>query len=168
MASEKITQVASLAIGLVCITASLLPLPVADWGLTRDGGLTARLTYSLLHANLLHALLNVWCLLSVVIIYRLSPAGLFWGWVVAAAVPSCCLSLHPTVGLSCIVYFLFGRAAWLAQRRTYYNIWMVFFILPGLFLPGINGRVHVWGYLCGLLYGLLNTPIAWIKRSHDS
>jgi membrane associated rhomboid family serine protease len=168
MAQETYPKVAALALSLIVLIAALLPLPVATWGLTVTGGISSRLCYPLLHATLLHALLNVWCLLSVVFVYRVRLSTLCWAYVAAVCIPTVCLSASPTVGLSCAIFFLFGAVTWRTERRLYFTSWIIFYVVAGCLLPGTNGLAHVWGYATGLIYGLLNTPIQWIKRSHNS
>ncbi len=157
-----------MALSLVVLALSWLPLPVADWGLTSAGGCTPRLAYLWLHATPLHAVVNVWCLLSIVFTYRLHLSSLLWALLSAMLLPACCLAPEPTVGLSGAIYFLFGRVTWMTSRRLYFTSWILAYLALSWLLPGTNGWAHAWGYACGLVYGLLNTPLVWIKKSNKS
>lgn len=134
----------------------------ADWsavGIYEGCPLRTRLLYPFYHANLLHALLNTWCLLSVVFIYDISLWRLSLAYIIAAAVPLCCLHDTPTVGLSGIVYALFGSISFEVGRRLYYQLWMLFYIAIGLLFPNTNVWIHLYCYLAGCAVALLNKPV---------
>lgn len=144
----------------------MLPLPVQQWGLTRDGDLLARLCYPLLHASLLHALINVWCLLGCAMCFPLHIFDLVMAMVCAWCVPEVCLFADAaTVGLSVAVYFLLGRITWLVRRRRRYLAFLSLYLLVSILLPASNGWAHLYGFVCGLIYGFVNTPLSWIKQS---
>lgn len=70
---------------------------------------------------------------------------------------------NPTVGLSGVVYVLFGSISFEVLRKRYYQCWMLFYIGIGFFMPNTNAWLHLYCYLCGFVVALLNKPI-YIKR----
>lgn len=69
MDTRKTEKVTAIVIALLVTVLSFLQ--VADWhsvGIYSHCPLSARLAYPFFHANLFHALLNAWCLLSMVFI----------------------------------------------------------------------------------------------------
>lgn len=153
--NEKITSV---VIAVSVVVASLLD---SDYKVGIYSGCNdyERLLYPFFHANILHAALNVWCLLSVVFLYDISLLRLCFSYLTAVSIPSFLLSDIPTLGLSGAVFFLFASISFEVQRKTYYQSCMAFYLLLGFFLPNTNGMVHMYCYVLGLLYALLNKPI---------
>ena len=70
---------------------------------------------------------------------------------------------NPTVGLSGVVYVLFGSISFDVLRKRYYQCWMLFYITVGFLIPNTNAWLHLYCYLCGLIVALLNKPIC-LKR----
>ena len=70
---------------------------------------------------------------------------------------------NPTVGLSGVVYVLFGSISFEVLRRVYFQCWMLFYIAIGFLMPNTNAWLHLYCYLCGFMAALLNKPIH-IKR----
>lgn len=137
-------------------------LDVQDWsavGVYKGCPLLSRLLYSFFHANLLHAALNAWCLLSVVFIYSISVWRVLSAFIIAVAVPACCLSVTPTVGMSGIVFVLFGSISFEVLRKSYYQLWMLAYIVLGFIFPNTNAWVHLYCYLAGLIIAFLNKPV---------
>lgn len=137
-----------------------------DWGVVRDCDIARRLCYSLVHASLLHALVNVWCLMSVVFIYDISLWRLLTAYIIAVSVPGFALSEVPTVGLSTVCYALMGSLSFEVRRKAYFQGWMIFYIGIGFLFPGVNAIIHVYGYVAGLIVGLLNAPMPCLRKSN--
>ena len=73
----------------------------------------------------------------------------------------------PTVGLSGICFVLLGRFSYLVEHKVYYHSYIAAFILLGMLIPSVNGIIHLYCYIAGLLYGLLINPIKWKKKLSD-
>ncbi|MEG2599571.1 MAG: rhomboid family intramembrane serine protease [Muribaculaceae bacterium] len=140
----------------------------ADWnsvGIYAGCHLHSRLLYSLFHVNILHALLNAWCLLSLIFIYDISIGRLLISYGIAITIPidtlGCVISSMsvPTVGLSAVVFVLFGTISFEVQRKWYYQMWMSLYILVGFIFPNTNAWLHLYCYIAGLALALLNKPI---------
>lgn len=145
---------------LVLTAVIFLLLPFETTGLCEGCSIPARLSYSFFHANIFHALLNAWCLLSIVFYFRVNLIHLLAAYVVAILAPA----TAPTVGLSAVCYALMGMIFPQVQRKLYYTSYILAFILLGLFLGGTNVYIHIYSYIAGLLVGLLSHYL-WYKKS---
>jgi membrane associated rhomboid family serine protease len=135
-------------------------LPFETRGIYSGASITDRCLYPLYHANIFHALLNAWCLLSIVFYFRVNLVHLLAAYVVAILAPA----TAPTVGLSAVCYALMGMIFPQVQRKLYYTSYILAFILLGLFLGGTNVYIHIYSYIAGLLVGLLSHYL-WYKKS---
>lgn len=138
-----------------------------DWsavGIYSGCPLAGRLLFHVFHANAIHAMLNAWCLLSVVFIYDVSIYRLLLAYIVASTFPADTLSAVfsnleiPTVGLSGMVFFLFGSISFEVARKRYYQAWMLFFLAIGFLSPYTNAWMHLYCYTLGVVVALLNRP----------
>ncbi len=160
MDEKKGCKVAALLITVVVVCLSLQE--TTDWssvGIFDGCGLRSRLLYPFFHVSIIHALLNAWCMLSVVFIYNVSLSRLSFSYAVALSIPGYCLSAIPTVGLSGLVFALFGSLSFEVKRRLYYQSWMAAYLAIGFLFPNTNAWVHLYCYIIGLVWALLNKPI---------
>ncbi len=135
---------------------------VEDWStvsIYTGCGLGCRMLYPFYHANLLHALLNAWCLLSIIFIYDISLLRFILAYIIAVTIPSFCLSDTPTVGMSGLVFALFGSISFEVQRKTYYQLYMLAYLVVGFLFPNTNALVHLYCYILGVVLALLNKPV---------
>ena len=148
---------------IVAILVFCLALQGAqDWsavGIYSGCRLSCRVLYPFYHAGLLHAMLNAWCLLSIVFIYDITLWRLALAYAIAVFIPSLCLSHIPTVGLSGVVFVLFGSISFEVGRKLYYQLWMLVYLAVGFLFPNTNAWVHLYCYAAGLAVALLNKPI---------
>lgn len=165
MGARKAEKAAAVVIALWVTVLSLFHF--VGWhsvGIYAHCPLSGRFLYPFFHANVWHALLNVWCLLSVVFLYDVSLRRMLAAYFLAVTVPVDTLGLllpldNPTVGLSGMVYVLFGSLSFEVLRKRYYQCWMLFYIAVGFLMPNTNAWLHLYCYLCGLVFALLNKPI---------
>lgn len=160
MGKTKTTKAVSLLISIIVCCLALQD--IQDWsavGIFTGCGLGCRLSYPFYHANMIHAALNTWCLLSVVFVYKVSLWRLAFAYIAAVSVPAFCLSCVPTVGLSGLVFTLFGSVSFEVERKVYYQLWMVVYLVIGFLFPDTNAWVHMYCYLAGCLAALLNKPV---------
>ena len=147
MGKTKTTKAVSLLISIIVCCLALQD--IQDWsevGIFKDCGPGCRMSYPFYHVNIIHAALNAWCLLSV-------------AYISAVSVPVLCLSNIPTVGLSGLVFVLFGSVSFEVERKVHYQLWMVVYLVIGFLFPGTNAWVHLYCYLVGCLAALLNKPV---------
>lgn len=173
MDKRKNEKIAALVVGVGLILLSFVGISnIQSIAICSGCGLIPRLLYPFFHVNLLHVLLNVWCLLSLVFMYDITWRRLLVSYLVAATIPVDTLGTFlssmntPTIGLSGIVYFLFATISFEVVRKYYYQSWMVFYLIVGFFFPNMNAWLHLYCYVAGLIYALLNKPIK-VQRHSD-
>lgn len=160
MEKRKNEKVASIVVSLSVIAITMFyTRDLQSVGIYSGSPFYTRLTYSFFHANILHAMLNAWCLLSIVFIYDINMIRLSLSYMSAISIPSSLLGNVPTVGLSGIVFFLFASISFEVNRKVYYQAWMIFYLVLGFIFPNSNGIIHLYCYIMGLSYALLNKPI---------
>ncbi|MFI3293100.1 MAG: rhomboid family intramembrane serine protease [Rikenellaceae bacterium] len=165
MEKRKVEKSATLILGVVVICLSFVRIDSHIVGIYPNCHLLGRVLYPLFHANLLHATLNIWCLLSLVFMYNIRTWRLLLSYVISATVPIGCIaslwggSQLPTIGLSGVVFVLFGSISFEVSRKWYYQMWMVAYIVIGFFNQGVNAWLHLYCYIIGLVIALLNKPI---------
>ncbi len=165
MVPQKNAKITSLILAVILILEPFVFTP--DWssvGAAVRCSMTARMGYSFFHASVIHALVNVWCLLSVVFMYDISIWRMLTAYIVAVCVPEFLLSDVPTVGLSCICYTLLGSLIFEVRRKLYFQLSMALYIAVGFLFPSVNALIHIYGYLAGLIVGLLNAPLSCFRR----
>lgn len=168
---RKKEKVTSLLLAVIVIALSLLKLSdLHEVGIYAGGSWVGRVLYPFFHSGIIHATLNAWCLISLVFIYNIRLQRLILAYIVAVTFPIDTLSqvlpisALPTVGLSGIVFFLFGSISLEVRRKLYYQAWMVFYLIVGFVFPYTNSWLHLYCYLCGILSSLLNYPIVICKK----
>lgn len=164
MVRRKEAQVSTLVYVAVILGLCFIHIPESTTGIYEDCHFYGRLLYPFFHASFLHALLNAWCLLSIIFIYPVSSWMLLGAYIISASFPvGLFASLYdaslPTIGASGICYALIGRLSFVVRRKLLYQSWALFFLCIGFFLPYANAWLHLYCYLCGLILGLLNKPI---------
>ena len=141
---------------------------ISDWsevGIHEGCGLVPRLIYPFFHANRIHAALNAWCLLSMVFLYDISLRRLCIAYTIAVLFPVdtlAYLGVEPcdvTVGLSGVVFALFGSISFEVKRKIYYQSCITAYLILGFVLPNTNGWIHLYCYLAGCMVALLNKPV---------
>ena len=65
----------------------------------------------------------------------------------------------PTVGLSAMIFVLFGSISFEVLQKWYYQAWMLFYLTIGFFFPNTNAWIHLYCYIAGLVIALMNKPI---------
>jgi len=148
------------ALVYVAVAACLLLTGAAadDVGLRAGCSVRARLAYPLFHANVFHYAVNAWCLLTLVFGYRVPGRALLAAYAVAVTAPAFGAAV-PTIGLSGVLYCLFGRLSFAVRRKWLWQAWWAAPLAIGFLLPQVNAWLHLYCYLCGVLLGLLNKPV---------
>lgn len=165
MVREKKAKTATLLIVIIILIGSFISVP--DWsiiGVTKDCALLSRVGYSFFHVTPIHAAINAWCLICIVFRYDISLVRLLVAYMVAVAVPQFVLSAVPTVGMSCVCYVLLGSLSFEVKRKLYYQLCIAPYIVVGFMFPSVNAAIHVYGYISGLMVGVLNAPLSCLKK----
>ena len=121
-----------------------------------------RLAYSFFHVNIFHALLNVWCLLSITFRYNLSWVHFMVAYIIAVCYPTLFLEGQPIVGFSGVCFALLGMLSFRVARRLYFQLVIWVNILLGFIVPGIAGFLHLYCFVVGVVVALVSTPIEQI------
>lgn len=166
MERRKAEKSAALVLAAIVLTLAAcgLPADVSLFSLRAGCALSARMAYPFVHAGLVHAALNAWCLLVLVFTCDITWRRLLVAYAVALCVPVSLLAplvpaFHlPTVGLSGVVYALLGTISFEVARRRRFQLWMVGLLALGFVLPGCAAALHLCTYLGGLLIAWLNKP----------
>ena len=183
MVHNEKAKTTALVLTAVCIILSAVhtftgfpQLPAV--GICKDCTILARFAYPFFHASLLHALVNCWCLLSLVFYYDVSLCYLLIAYVaavtfpvgiLAAVVPAASAAGVPTVGLSAVIFALLGMVSFQAKRKALLHSFVLSSIAFGYLLHVIcsvcgyaiatpNSTLHLYGYVAGLIVGFLNSP----------
>lgn len=147
-------------------------MPATAYGLHAGCSLAERLTYPFLHANILHAALNVWVFFSAVFLYHVSPRQLTLSYLIAISFPvtylstlSSQLSTNITVGLSGVNYALMALIIPQVAQPRPYALTVLAYIFVGFCFPNCNNVLHLYCFLLALPLGMLrchrnrnNTP----------
>lgn len=167
MGTGKVEKTASLFIGAMIACLSLFRFDWSVVGIYCGCGLQGRLLYPFFHATIIHAALNVWCLLCIVFYYDVRICRLLLAYLIAISFPVDTLGpivgTVPTVGLSGVIFALFGRLSFEVRRKLYYQAWMLLYLCVGFLSPGSNGWIHLYCYAVGFVLALLNKPIKIIR-----
>lgn len=189
MVHNEKAKTTALVLTAVCIILSAVhtftgfpQLPAV--GICKDCTILARFAYPFFHASLLHALVNCWCLLSLVFYYDVSLCYLLIAYAtavtfpvgtLAAVVPAASAAGVPTVGLSAVIFALLGMVSFQVKRKALLHSWVLSFIAVGYLLPFLgslcglmvaatNSTIHLYGYVAGLIVGFLNSPAPWQRK----
>lgn len=161
MDTRKVEKITAIVIALLVMCLSVFGTD--DWlsvGIYAGCSLWGRVLYPFFHANILHAALNAWCLLSIIFIYDVSCLRLLFAYIIAVTVPVGAFGTDiPTVGLSGVVFVLFGSLSFEVRRKAYYQMWMLFYLAAGFVFPNTNAWLHLYCYAVGIVAGVLNKPI---------
>lgn len=172
MDNRKIEKASALWLSLILVLLSLMSRFI-DWytvGVYVGCPWWHHLTYPLFHAGVLHAALNCWCLLSVVFLYDVRWRRLLAMLAIAMLVPVDVWAstfpslLKPTVGLSGMIYALFGSLSFDVKRKLYYQQSMLIYITIGFFLPNSSAVIHALCYTAGLALAGFNKLIVHYDR----
>ena len=164
MVPRKFEKSLSLALAAAVLILSATVRPSTELTLHYGCGLAARIAYSLFHGSVLHALLNAWCLLSIVFIHNISWCRLFAAWAIAISVPSVLLSDTPVVGLSAVCFALLGMIFAIAARPWAFLLWLVPYFALGFAVPCIAGLLHLYAFTVGAAISLLTRPFTCKKK----
>lgn len=152
------------------IVFALLSLAIIAWevfGFTEGLGLSSssqwwtRITYQCCHDGILHASVNVYCLMMMAHRWRLRLSELSTAVAIAALVPSFLLSERCVVGMSGALFAVFGMRSVYAENRVRYNLQVALVIALGFLFANAASWLHLYSYCAGMAFGVINKPIEW-------
>ena len=124
-------------------------------------GITGRLCYHFFHANVFHAICNIWCLLALAFYYDIEDWELLLAWLIAASVPSWCLTLNTydltlkAIGFSGVCFALMGIVYYKVARKRYYLSWIIPIVAVGFIIPGMAAMLHFYCFIIGITAALV-------------
>lgn len=163
MEKEKIEKALALATAFVTMllwvlkACGILTVGLDTVGVQPHCSVYARFLWPFFHVSGLHVILNVWCLLALSFYYRVRPSSLIVAYVVCVTIPPFVLT-GTAVGLSGVIFFLFGSLSFSVRRKLYWQGWMWAFLVVGFMFPNMAATVHLYCYIVGVAYAALTTP----------
>ena len=159
MVREKEAKISALVYVAAAIVLCFAHVPLDKVGICQGCSLGSRLLHPFFHANIFHAILNGWVLLSLVFMFDTSVFELLLAYAAAVTVPASLLGIAvPTVGASGAIYFLCGYLSWKTAKKLRWHAWWAFFLGIGFLFPASNSILHLWCYAVGVFIGFLNSP----------
>lgn len=157
MQEEKAGKITALIISALMILPMLSGFSPDSVALCAGSPAYTRLTFHFFHVSVFHWALNVWCYLSIVFYYNVSAGRQLLSLLAASAVPV--LWNVPTVGFSAVCFSLMAYCSLVSSNKARHISASVLIASVGLFLPRINGAIHLLAYALGLVVSLLTVPI---------
>lgn len=165
MVRKKKTKILTLSIALAIVLFSIFGIGNSpEYGIYSDCPVGNRMLFSFFHANIFHAAVNAWALISIVFNYNISIGKLTAAYTIAVLFPTSLFpaySFIPTLGLSAVCFALMGISFYQVYRKVYYLLWCFFFIGFGFVLPNINAAIHLYSYVAGLIVGAVMVKNRW-------
>jgi len=179
-AENNEAKVASLAIAsttiLVSVVLSVMDISPCAYGI--GGGMPwwHMLSYHMFHANILHAVLNSYCLLSIVFLMGENLRHIILSYIIASTYPVSVIHYLSgidavTVGMSGMCFAMLGIASWRSTAKMRYHLWIFGFISLGVAIPWVmsalmgkdvahlDNPLHIYTYAIGVLTGYIERCI---------
>lgn len=133
--------------------------------------ITARLCYHFFHANVIHAICNIWCLLALAFYYDIEDWELLLAFLIASTIPSWVLyplpsTLYPVkaIGFSGICFALMGIVFYKVARKRYYLSFIIPVVAAGFIIPGMAATIHLYCFAVGITVSLVLQAVGLYKR----
>lgn len=136
----------------------LRPWDFTTIGFYAEGGLTGRLVYPFFHVGFLHLFFNWYTLLAIAFSFPIRISRFVVAYVVAISFPIATAvklfpQLHtPTVGLSGMIYFLYGSLLFMVANKKTFLSYAGIYIAFGFWLVGGNAPLHLYTFIMGIVY----------------
>lgn len=161
---NKVLKLFSLGLSVILvIVAVAAEIDVASLGIGVNTPFVNRFWYQFLHAHWLHALCNVWALLTLMFLFNVKDWQLLVAYIISAMVPGFMLCFTPAVGLSGLIYAVVGLIAF---ERSCTTLWLALTVVPilaGYLIPFFAASVHLWCFVVGLVVTAMITPFETIR-----
>ena len=152
MVREKKAKVAALVLVTVCVFLHMA-CDAQDYGVYSGCPVTVRVLYHFFHGGWLHLAVNSFVFLQLVFLCDFSLTGIILAWAISSSVPV--MWDTPTVGLSGMIYAMFGMATWNARAPMAFVMCIGVYMAIGLSNPSSNVCLHLFSYIAGLIVGIL-------------
>lgn len=172
MRAREDAKIAALGVGVTAVAAALaqwmgIALPWSG-GISADGQLADRLLHPLIHAGVLHALVNVYVLWQLVFFFPIRLRHLLMAYAVAVSCPEVVAlwtidtaeTARRVVGLSGVDYALMGWVMPRAVRRLRFNLIVAVWMVVGMAVGSVAVGLHLYGYFCAASASLVVSFVA--------
>ena len=160
---EKTTKTLALALAIIFISLTALHNAKPSLALSNTSPCYTRITYQFIHANILHAIINSWCLLALVFKNNLSFTQLTTAFIIAAAIPAPLISHTPIVGASGICFASIGIITLKVKRKLLIFTYTMAVIAAGSIFSKAAVTLHLYCYITGIITAIFTTPVNIIK-----
>lgn len=141
---------------IVLVLCLFLPTDIYNsMCLSRTSNFVTRITYILLHGNVFHLVMNVYCMLSIIFLSFPKKTDVFMSFLIAFFIPDYFIGESNIVGISVMLFAFTGI---LVMRSTEWKRFFLFnlaVVVCGALIPKIAFMPHLWGFSCGCLYGII-------------
>lgn len=158
--AKAIITIAALAV----IYILFIRQDVAALGYTRSN-VAAHFYYMFFHANIFHLAGN--CLGAYYLVRDVR--SLIVAYIISVALSFIVYAPFPTIGFSAPLYVLAGIYGRLFQRNPLkepFLLVMYVLLIAGLFIPNLNGLLHVAALACGVLIAIISRFIKQIQYDY--
>lgn len=118
-----------------------------------------RLFYPLFHANMIHAILNIFCILQLAFYYRMSRWFLLASYIIAVTAPSCLI--EGTLGFSGVIFAALGLYSMIVTRGWVIAAHVALYCSLTALFSCVNTLLHLYCYAVGFVCSLLITEKQW-------
>lgn len=118
-----------------------------------------RLFYPLFHANSIHAILNIFCILQLAFYYRMSRWYLLASYIIAVTAPSSLI--EGTIGFSGVIFAALGLYSMIVTRGWVIAAHVALYCSLTAFFSCVNTLLHLYCYAVGFVCSLLITEKQW-------
>lgn len=143
---------------MICLLLFFVQDDVGRFGICSGCGASARILYPFFHGNAFHLAINIFVFLQAVFLADVSFLAVLLSWIIASTVFPVTWST-PTVGLSGVIYALFGIITWRSSSPLFFVSCTMLYVAIGLLNPASNTYLHLYSYAVGLLVGILGKPV---------
>jgi membrane associated rhomboid family serine protease len=150
MVRSKNATIEVIIIVVICITMLIANLDLKTYSIQESSSLSARLLYSFIHVNILHAFMNLSTLLILWYYYYPKAWMVITSYLIAISYPAALFHTAPTVGLSGFCYAFMALLSIQVLRKKYWHRIICCLILLSFCIPHFNGYIHLYCYLMGM------------------
>lgn len=118
-----------------------------------------RLFYPLFHANMIHAILNIFCILQLAFYYRMTRWFLLASYIIAVTAPSCLI--EGTLGFSGVIFAALGLYSMIVTRGWVIAAHVALYCSLTALFSCVNTLLHLYCYAVGFVCSLLITEKQW-------
>ena len=116
-----------------------------------------RLSYMMIHANLLHLIINLYTFLSLTFLCNARLMHFLIATIIAATIPNVLLSNIPMCGISVLNYALTGLILFDSKKWFFLLLTNLAIAALGMLFGGIAAVPHIYGLIVGFATSIIIT-----------